>query len=131
MPPFAIPHTALYAGLMGLMLVPISAWVSYKRGKTNIWFFDGGNESLGRAIRVQGNFIEYVPMALLLIGIVEWSGGASWIVDALGIALVAARLIHAWGLYAHQNSGRILGATITWIVLAAGGILSLWSSAGA
>jgi hypothetical protein len=116
---------------MGLMLVPISAWVSYKRAGTNIWFFDGGNETLGRAIRVQGNFIEYVPMAVILIGIVEWSGGASWMVDALGIALVAARLIHAWGLYSRQDKGRILGATVTWIVLAAGGILSLWAFAGA
>ena len=127
---FAIPHTALYAGLMGLMLVAISAWVTYKRSGTNIWFFDGGNETLGRAIRAQGNFIEYVPMALLLMGIVEWSGGAIWIVNGLGMALVAARLIHAWGLYTRQNSGRVLGATITWIVLAVGAVLSLWSSAG-
>jgi uncharacterized protein len=68
---FPIPITALYAGVLGIILVLISVRVSVVRGKFKVMFGDGGQESLMRAIRGQGNFVEYVPLALLLVGMVE------------------------------------------------------------
>ena len=122
---FPIPITAIFAGLLALMLVGISIRVTVLRAKKKINLFDGGDEEMGRAIRVQGNFVEYVPMALALMGLVEWMGAKFWIVYLLGIALVLARILHAWGLYSGVFQGRVIGTTITWIVLAAGGLLTL------
>ena len=122
---FPIPITAIFAGLLALMLVGVSIRVTVLRAKKKISFFDGGDAEMGRAIRVQGNFIEYVPMALAMMGLVEWMGAKFWIVYLLGIALVAARVVHAWGLYSGVFQGRVIGTTITWIVLAAGGLLTL------
>ena len=49
-------------------------------------------------MRVHGNFIEYVPLALILLGIIEFSGvGVVW-VHVIGIALLIARIAHAIGL---------------------------------
>lgn len=68
---FPIPVTAIFTGLLALMLVGISVRVTILRAKKKIDLFDGGDPELGRALRVQGNFIEYVPMALALMGLVE------------------------------------------------------------
>jgi uncharacterized membrane protein YecN with MAPEG domain len=120
-----IPITAIFAGLLALMLVGVSVRVTWLRTRKKIDFHDGGDPELARAIRVQGNFTEYVPMALALMGLIEWTGAAPWIVYVLGIALVAARVVHAWGLYAGAFPGRVIGTSVTWIVVAAGGLLTL------
>ena len=122
---FPIPITTIFAGLLALMLVGVSIRVTVLRARKKIDFFDGGDKELGRAIRVQGNFVEYVPMALLLLGLLEWMGSKPWIIYVLGIALVLSRIIHAWGLYSGVFNGRVVGTTITWIVLAVGGLLAL------
>ena len=122
---FPIPITTIFTGLLALMLVGVSIRVTVLRAKKKIDFFDGGDPEHGRAIRVQGNFVEYVPMALLLLGMIEWMGSKPWIAYVLGIALVLSRIIHAWGLYSGVSIARAVGTTITWIVLAVGGLLAL------
>jgi len=122
---FPIHVTAIFTGLLALMLVGISVRVTILRAKKKIDLFDGGDAELGRALRVQGNFIEYVPMALGLMGLVEWMGVKPWVVYVLGIALVIARLAHAWALYTNSFPARAIGAATTWIVLVAGGLMAL------
>ena len=51
-----------------------------------------------RAMRVHANFAEYVPIALILLGLLEMQGASLWLVNALGCLLVAARLSHAYGV---------------------------------
>jgi len=123
---FPIPITALYAGVLGIILVAISVRVSVLRGKFKVMFGDGGQEDLMRAIRGQGNFIEYVPLALVLIGIVEWEGMRPWVVHTFGGALLASRVIHYWGLTARQNAGRGIGTTVTWLVLVVSAAIVLY-----
>ncbi|TAK44855.1 MAG: hypothetical protein EPO29_02600 [Betaproteobacteria bacterium] len=120
-----IPITAAFTALLALMLVAVSVRVTMLRAKKKVNLFDGGDEDLGRAIRVQGNFTEYVPMALALIGLLEWMAAKHWVVYALGIALLAARVVHAFGIYAGVFPARVIGTSVTWIVLAAGALLVL------
>mgnify|MGYP001589761779 CR=1 FL=1 len=122
---FPIPITAIFAALLALVLVGISIRVTVLRAKKKINLFDGGDPDLGRAIRVQGNFVEYVPLALALMGFVEWIGVKPWVVYAFGLALVVARVAHALGIYSSAFPARVFGTTVTWIVLAAGGLLVL------
>ena len=125
MNPMPIPITAIFAALLALMLVGISVRVTMLRAKKKINFFDGGDAELGAAIRVQGNFIEYVPMALALIGLLEWMGTGSWIVYVLGAVLLLARITHAWGLYSGVFRARVIGTSATWLVLAVSSLLVL------
>jgi uncharacterized membrane protein YecN with MAPEG domain len=122
---FPIPITTIFTGLLALMLVGVSIRVTVLRAQKKIDFFDGGDKELGRAIRVQGNFVEYVPLALALMGLIEWMGSKPWIVYALGIALVLSRITHAWGLYSGVFNARVAGTSVTWVVLAVGGLLAL------
>ena len=128
--PLAI--TALYAGLLAIMIVIASVLVTMARAKHKVDFGDGGIMTLMQRIRVQGNLVEYAPIALILLGLLEAAGTASWLLHTLGIVLLVARLAHAWGVYSNPKpgAGRAIGATATWIVILVAGILAIAVSRG-
>jgi uncharacterized protein len=119
---FPLHYTALYAGLLGVMFVLLSVNVSRLRGQLKITFLDGGNDGLLRAMRAQQNFAEYVPMFLLLIGLLEWSGQPVWVINALGIVLLVGRLVHAYGVIGSHQIVHAAGATVDYLV---GGVSAL------
>jgi len=122
-----LPVTALYAGFLGLMLLPLSIKVTMLRVRTNIPLLDGGDKQLARAIRAQGNFIEYVPLALLLMAIVEINGAVGYVMHGFGLVLVASRILHAFSLVSASGATyhRVVGMGGTWGVIAVGGGLAM------
>ncbi len=122
----------LYAALCGLLLLFLSVRVVQGRVEFKVNVGDGGNEEMLRRIRVQGNFAEYVPMALILLYAVQQSGFSLWIVRALGVVLVVARVVHAAGLGKSTgiSRGRLVGASATFTVLFVGGVLTLLGAFG-
>jgi uncharacterized membrane protein YecN with MAPEG domain len=118
MPDPAVFAVALYAGLNGLILLWLSVTVSQVRRRTGIWT-GGGAPDLDRAIRGQANFVEYVPLCLLLLLIVAGLGAPLAVVHGLGLMLTAGRLMHGWH-FARPGAPLALrqaGAAATWIVL--------------
>ncbi len=116
----AVAATPLYAGILGLMLLVLSYLVSRQRLRHKVSTGDGGIPALTGAIRAQANFVEYVPLALLLILLTELSGQGQWQVHALGVALVVGRALHAYGLSTRpggKSFGRMAGILLTWIVI--------------
>ena len=88
--------TALYAGILALLLMYLSFGVIKLRKSARISIGDGGDEALRRAMRVQANCAEYVPISLILIGLIEANGLPFWLVHALGIVLVAGGSCTRW-----------------------------------
>ena len=123
-----IPHiTAIYAGILGLMLVALSWRIMRMRAKLEVMVGDGGEKNLNIAMRIQGNFIEYVPMALLLISFNEILGWQSAGIHALGLTLVAARLAHVHGMSQKDaaGKGRRIGARLTFLVIIAASLMCI------
>jgi uncharacterized protein len=110
--------TALYAGLLGLLAVAVAFPAGMLRGKLNISVGDGGNPALLLAMRRHANFAEWVPLALILIALLELNGVSTRAIHSLGAALVIARLLHAIGLKSDtmQSVGRGLGAMATALI---------------
>ena len=98
--------TAFYAAILALLYVGLSAWVIGGRVGNETLLGDGGHDSLTRRIRSHGNFIEYVPLALIVIGFLEASGAGHVFVSALLIVLVIARILHPIGMFAAVNTPR-------------------------
>ena len=73
---------------------------------------------LQRKVRAFGNFVEYVPLALLLILMLELNGASIWLLWFLGIVLTLARIAHAWGVITTYGPSplRATGFFLTWIV---------------
>lgn len=111
------PITALYAGLFGIKLIVLSARISLGRMRYRVGIGSGGERRLERMIRVQGNFVEYIPVALLLLLLNELNHASAFFLHAIGIALLAGRLLHAVGLsqYAGRSFARWTGTGLTWI----------------
>ena len=110
-----IPVTLLYAGILILLSVLLANQVLYVRLK-------GDKEPEWRAnavLRVQANFVENVPLALVLLYLLEISGSPRQIVHVLGGLLVVLRLLHAWGM--SKNSGanypRLIGAQGSFLLM--------------
>ena len=111
--------TALYAGLLALLLVALSIGVIRLRWRYRQGLGDGGHRALARSVRVHGNFIEYAPLGLILVGLLELAGVPAWMVHALGMALVLGRVAHGWGLSQSDGPsvGRAIGMFLTFAVL--------------
>ncbi|TAL40285.1 MAG: hypothetical protein EPN97_00100 [Alphaproteobacteria bacterium] len=122
----------VYAGLLGLMLVVLSWRIMRMRAKLEVMAGDGGEKNLNVAVRIQGNFIEYVPMALLLILITEAEGYPAAAIHALCLSLIAARLCHVHGMMQKgaAGKGRRFGAMLTFIVIVVASLMSMCTFGG-
>jgi uncharacterized protein len=115
--------TLLIAGLFALMMVPLSLQISIRRLKVRTVFGDDGDKTLRRRIRAHGNFIEYAPMALIVLGLVEVQSESSLFVWTLGIAFLFSRVIHAIGmLYTSTPALRAIGMTVQHIAFLISGV---------
>lgn len=117
-----MPIVALYAALFAIMLVALSVRVILVRQAKQVAIGDGGHTALQRAIRVQGNFTEYVPLALLLFWLVETSGAAALWVHGLCAALLLGRIVHAVGVSQIKETLaiRVVGMLLTFTSLLVG-----------
>jgi uncharacterized membrane protein YecN with MAPEG domain len=84
----------LYTALLGLIFIVFTLRVGIYRGKSNILIGDGGDDELLRRIRGQGNFVETVPIALILLLVMELTGAGDTWLHALGALLVFGRISH-------------------------------------
>lgn len=91
--------TGFAAGFAVLMLA-LWTMVTRQRAVTGVSIGAGGNQGLHEAIRRHGNFMEWVPMTLVLMALAEMQGaGAVWLWSAGALALTG-RLVHPFGLRA-------------------------------
>jgi hypothetical protein len=125
---FPLQATAIYAGILLLIGLVLGALTTRARVKNSVLIGDGGKEPVIKAIRAHANFAEYVPLAVIGIGLAEMAGGPAWLVHGMGIVLVVARLAHAQGLYQStgRTPGRLAGASLTWIVYLVAGLACLY-----
>ena len=118
--------TALYAGLLGLLSMVVAYRAGSLRGKKNIPLGDGGDRDMLLAMRRHANFIEYVPLGLILIGVLELNHVTPVALHSLGAALVVGRVSHMIGFRADtmKAPARFVGASLTALVIVVG---SVWS----
>ena len=122
--------TLLYAALLATVALALSFRAGTFRGKAGVSVLYGEppNMELAERVRVHQNFLEYVPMVLILMGAIELGGGSSAFLHGAGIVLIVARIAHAIGLK-HDNMahpGRVIGAGGTALVTLVAAIYALW-----
>ena len=107
--------------IIAVALAVINLWLSIRTGQARrtakVSIGDGGNPLLVARMRAHANFVEYVPIVLILMALIESNGGSSRILWLLGIALVIGRVLHPFGMERPSpNPFRIGGIMLTYLV---------------
>jgi len=112
------------AGAAALINQWLSIRVGQARGAQKISVGDGGHEPVMRRMRAQSNFIEYTPITLILIALIEMSVGTTmWLWAASG-AYLLSRVAHAIGMD-NDSKARPIGISITMLIMVGLGIYAL------
>lgn len=110
--------SVVYASLATFLIVWLSLNVIKARHAKQISLGDGGDPDLTKAIAAQANAIEYLPMAILLLLVLEYNGAPLVLVHTLGLLLLVGRLVHANAILTNNLKTRVLGMQITiWILI--------------
>ncbi len=120
-----MPVTALLTGIFALMMVALSAPVSLRRRELQVAYGDGGDRVLGRRIRAHGNFIEYAPLMLIALAMIEITEAPPWIIWSFAVAFLLSRALHALGTLvpsARPVLTRGAGMLLQHLAFVAGGI---------
>ncbi|WP_175854900.1 MAPEG family protein [Burkholderia anthina] len=115
-----LPVTSTVAALAAIGLIVLSVAVSLRRMKVKQIIGTGEDPGLLRRIRAQGNFIEYVPIALILLALAEYRGAPQALVLAVAGPLLIGRTAHAIGLLGGVMPLRRMGMMATFVSLLAG-----------
>ena len=119
--------TAVFASILALMFIKLSFDVIALRRKNKISLGAGGIDELDRAIRAHGNFAEYVPLGLFLLGALELNGAPLELVALLGVLLVVGRYFHAKGINEPppEFTNRVRGMKLTFAALGLSAVTNL------
>ncbi|MDX2221839.1 MAG: MAPEG family protein [Rhodospirillaceae bacterium] len=118
--------TLATAGALGLVYLVLSARVIQGRFQHQVSLGDGGKQEMLARIRTHGNFSEYVPFVLILLGLLELSGANRTVLAMAGGSLVAFRILHAIGIPRKApNPFRFLGVIGTFLLLLGGSVWAL------
>ncbi|MDC5705793.1 MAPEG family protein [Vibrio europaeus] len=109
--------TALYAAILAALMIWLSIQVIKQRRKAQVKYADGGVDALTIARSAQGNAVDYIPITLILMAMVEYNGASPWMIHACGIVFVLGRILHAKGILADRLKGRISGMKMTFLVM--------------
>lgn len=117
--------TSIYASLSALLIARLSLAVIKLRRKNRVSVGDGGNEQLQLAIRTHANAVEYIPITLLLLLMLELNGAPTILIHVLGGTLLVGRILHSMGLPEKDFKKRVLGMQITIYLLIGLAILNI------
>lgn len=118
---------SIAGALLAFLFIHLSFRVINIRKARRIAIGTGHDPELERAMRVQANFAEFVPLALILLVLCALRGLPEWMLAILCAALVLGRVAHAYGVSQVEEDFRFRTAGIlaTFGVLALSGIALL------
>ena len=117
--------TAIYASVLALLMCGLAYNVIKARRKNKIRYADGNVEELQIARTAHSNSVDYIPITLILIFILEYNGANIWLIHLAGLSLIIGRIIHCKGILSESLKGRVLGMKITFFTIFALAFLNL------
>lgn len=123
-----IPITGLYTGLTIVLAIVLGFRIGMYRGRKNIPLHDGGDPQALLRMRQHGNLVETAALTLLAMAIIETNGASATTLHILGIAYLAARVLHPFGLKTDSMTHplRAIGSGLSTIVMLVAGGIAIW-----
>ena len=108
--------TAIYGGVLGVLMILLAGNVSRLRTKYRAPWGDKGKHDLIGAIRAHANAAEFVPIFLILFLVWELQGASDNALGIVGGLFVASRIAHASGMIHVNRPARMLGAAVSYLI---------------
>lgn len=120
------PITTTTASLLALFLILLAVRVIIAR--RDMEKSDDGMKLFDRRDRALGNMIEYVPIALVLLFLLEAQEAPFWLTAVAAGLLLFGRLVHgiAFSFTDHWPFGRVAGTLCTYLSIGMLAIAGLW-----
>lgn len=119
--------TALYGALNAIFNIFLANNVSTRRRVGKISLGEGSDPSMLVAIRAHANNAEFVPLAIVVMLLLEMCGADRVLLHIYGGVLFAARIAHWFGMPRRSpNAFRFSGVALTWILIVAGSVYLLY-----
>ena len=124
--------TALTAAILAVFYMFLTLRVGLYRAKVGVSLGDGEDGTLLRRMRAHGNFMEYAPLFLILLGLLESMSTGTPVLLAFAGLFILARLFHFIGMHVENlvNPIRAIGAFGNLIAVLGVAITILLKSAG-
>ncbi len=115
---YILPITLTIAGAAAIVNIWLAIRIVTLRLKAKVLIGDGGNALLTARMRAQLNYMEYTPLVLILLGLIELARGTQTWLWAAGILYILGRILHPFGMDKQSpHPLRAVGILTTWIVL--------------
>jgi len=107
--------TLLLSSVLALIFVWLAFQVIKQRKKHKVSIGDGGVNALSMAIRAHGNFAEYVPVLLILLGCAELNGAHPLLMILFAVLILLGRMFHAYAFLGGKEhfKPRVMGMKLT------------------
>ncbi|HEY1506368.1 MAG TPA: MAPEG family protein [Stellaceae bacterium] len=112
--PFVVPF---YAAIFTLLYIGLTFRVIALRNSKRVSLGSGGDPALERAIRIHANFIEYVPLALILLTAMEMQRRSLYVLHILCLLLLLGRICHFLALSRENTANPLRGVGVGLTVL--------------
>ncbi|OZB12646.1 MAG: glutathione metabolism protein [Marinobacter sp. 34-60-7] len=125
-----VPVTAVFAAVIGLLLLVLSAHVVKYRLKFRKDLGVTDDRDFEVAVRAHANLVEYAPLGLIMLAIAELNGVSSQLIYWTGMALVLGRILHAFGMINGRggpHKARMIGIVLTWFSILVAALLLFWN----
>ncbi|MBN4073680.1 MAG: hypothetical protein COC05_02025 [Gammaproteobacteria bacterium] len=109
--------TAMYASLLALLICWLAINVIKSRRSNRVLYGDGGVKEVQIARTAHSNAVEYTPLSLILLFLLEYNASTVWLVHIMGILLLLGRLVHARGILTESLKYRVQGMQLTFGVI--------------
>ncbi len=102
-----LPITSLAAIANGLILLLLTYKVIVLRRRDGVVLGDNDDREMIKAIRGQANAAEQIPLAIILLALIELQAGNVIILGVLAAALTTGRVMHALYFGIHGTNWRL------------------------
>ena len=117
--------TGFFAALGACLWLALTANVIRLRGRHQVLLGDGNHPELLQARSAHSNLCESLPLFLLLLGALELTASAPWVLWTLGGAFIAGRIAHAIGILRDGLGPRVGGMLLTLATIGVAAALNL------
>ena len=107
----------LVTAILLFIFIALSINAAFTRRKSGLAVGEGDNETLLRAVRAHGNFVEYTPMFLISLFLIDHVSKNCEYILVIGSGFVLGRISHATSMFLKKGILRITGMFLTFTPL--------------